>query len=348
MNVTWHRAAGTVENYSGNYTARPYYYEIPVLREDLSRYLDYYTNDDLAISLVFASRHDESHYSELLAKRSFWMIKNLCERTDVKDEGVAIQLSVDDTLKDIVIPYAEACRFPLDRINYFTSKERGFGCDNFCKIEALLDAVFRDKERVLHMDLSVHFGEHPTQAPRLLFQRIKMLWRDEPIALMEELLQVNTPDMKANPMPVKRKFWDRRKESKGEWAAYIGHSPDDEERYWRESEWIYRINGKVFGLHRNLMDSPLFADEILKLGQMGGDDETVLLCYVRKRRWTESDIANIEKCFGWSDSTDSHPHYKECSVVPAYSVDNPSIYPTNFERFWLSQHINNEHYMASG
>ena len=345
MKVLWCRATETVEIENANYTPRPYYYEIPVLREDLSRYLDYHTNDDLAISLVIAHKRSGSQYSELLIKRSFWMIKNLCERTDVQDQGVTIQLSIDDTLKELVIPYAEACGFPLGKVNWFTSKEAKY--NYICKFEALFSDIFRAKKRVLHMDLSLHFGEHPTQKSLPLFERIKSFWRDESMALRKPLWRVNTPEMKANPTPIRRGIWDRCPESKHEVASYIGHSVEDEERYWRESEMICQLDGKMLGFHRDLIDSTQFVNEILELSQIGaGDDEFVIACYARKHRWTEWDTANIEKAFWDSKGEEANPYYKECSVIPAYHKGLLDLSYANFRRFWLSQHINNENLLC--
>ena len=339
MKVLWRRATETVEIENANYTPRPYYYEIPVLREDLSSYLDYWQGNELAVSLVIAGQWSGSHYPELLIKRSFWMIKNLCERTDVQDQGVTIQLSIDDTLKELVIPYAEACGFPLGKVNWFTSKEAKY--NYICKFEALFSDVFRAKKCVLHMDLSLHFGEHPTQKSLPLFERIKLLWRDESMALTEPLWRVNTPEMKANPLPIQRGIWDRCPESKHEVASYIGHSVEDEERYWRESEMICQLGGKMFGVHRDLIDSTQFVNEILELSQIGtGDDEFVIACYARKHRWTEWDIANIDKAAWDSIGEDDNPYYKECSVTPAYHVNGNSIDHIAFRRFWLSQHVN--------
>lgn len=34
------------------YERRPYLYETPVLREDLSQYLEYYTSNELGVSLL--------------------------------------------------------------------------------------------------------------------------------------------------------------------------------------------------------------------------------------------------------------------------------------------------------
>ena len=349
MSIIWHRVNETVEvdlsNAEGGYSLRPYYYEIPVLREDLSRYLDYDPNDILAISLVIARRHGEDNYPELLAKRSFWMIKNLCERTDANEEGVAIQLSIDNTLKELAVPYAEACRFPLDRINWFQSKESE-GNDNICKFEAMFDDVFRDKERVLHMDLGLHFGAHQRQRLLLLFQRIKSFWQGEYMALMHLLLQVNLPWMKARPRSLEPKIWGLRPESKHEMAAYIGHSVEEEERYWHDPEVFYRMSGKIFGIHRDLRNCPAFRKEILELAQMGMDDETAITCYTRKHGWTESDIFNIQKFLRWTEGMNEPGNYRECSIIPAYPKGYPGISYAKFRRFWLSQHINNENLLC--
>ena len=333
MKVLWHRVNETIEvdldSTDGAYRLRPYYYDTPVLREDLSRYLDYYTDSSLALSLVIARRREERHYPELNAKRVFWLIKNLCERTDARDEHVAIQLSVDDTLKDIVIPYAEACRFPLDRINWIETKEAEIF--TICKLEAMFSDVFKDKERVLHMDLNYVIGEHPTQSPIKMFQRAKLAWRGQKrMALFGTLIFKRIDHI---PCPIRLKMWDERDGFKESISEYMGHSIEEEERYWLESELMYNVSGQMFGLHRRLIDDPSFWDEILKLERFIQYDEIAFAVYARKHGWQAFDVANLDYCVGFSDGRDPDPLYKGCSVVHAPHTNDP-----DFRRFWLSQH----------
>lgn len=331
--VLWHRVNETVEvdldNDEGIYEFRPYYYDTPVLREDLSKYLDYYTYTDLAVSLVIARRVESDHYPELCAKRVFWLIKNLCERTDAHDEHVAIELSVDDTLQDIVIPYAKACDFPLDRINWFETKESEIL--TICKLEAICSDVFKGKDRVLHMDLNHVIGEHPTQRPISMFRRAKLAWReDERMAIFGTLIEARAKHIMT---PMRADMWDGREGFKELISEYMGHSIEEEERYWLESELMYNVSGRMLGLHRRLIDDPSFWDEILELERIIQYDEIAFAIYARKHGWQSFDISRLDYCVNWSDGRDSYAPYKECSVIHAHHTDDP-----DFWRFWLSQH----------
>ena len=331
MKVLWHRVNETVEldleDTLGEYRIRPYYYEIPVLREDLSEYLDYYTDKQLAVSLVIALRSEHDQYPELLSKRLFWMIKNLCERTDAKENYVEIVPSIDVALKDMFLPYADACNFPVDRVNWFDSEgDAGF----LLKLEAMFDDVFRDKERVLHMDLAFHVGLHPTQRLLPLFERVKLLWRhNEPMATLGPLLK--TLDH-ITPTPLTNRG-DRLELVLRGMASYMGHSFEAEERYWRESELLYCVPGSLYGIHRHALDDDVFRAEIFELTRMTLQDEHAFACYFRKHNWTTIQVADLSKCFWWSGGFPESPHYKECSMVQAAHRSDPDYW-----KMWVSLH----------
>ena len=333
MKVLWHRVNETVEvdldSTKGAYRLRPYYYEIPVLREDLSRYLDYYTDSSLALSLVIARRREEDHYPELLTKRAFWLIKNLCERTDVRDNYVAVQLSVDNTLKDIVMPYADACNFSEDQINWIETKESEI--HTICKLEAMFSDVFKDKNRVLHMDLNYVIGEHPTQSPVSMFKRAKFAWyKQEGMALFGTLISKRSEQIMC---PIRFGWWDERDGFKEAISEYMGHSIEEEERYWLESELMYSVPCKMFGLHRRLIDDSSFRDEILELERFVQYDEIAFAVYARKHGWQSFDVANLDYCLRFSDGFNPNPFYQECTLVDARFTDDSDVW-----RFWLLQH----------
>ena len=337
--VLWRRASGDMEIDIGKdeyaYRLRPYYYPAPVLRSNFSGYFDYWQGNGLAVSIVIAcSPIFERHYPELITKQAFWFIKHLYDRTDAKEEGVMIQLSVDHRLRDMVMQYANACNYPEDLINWFEH-------DNsmsvyYAKTEAMLCDVFKDKERVLHMDANYLVGWHPTHRRLLVFNRIKSSWRHiwrQHIAVMSTLLHPATAKC---PSPMKKGNWDDVKE---EMAAFVGHTVDDETRYWFESDPVYFIPGRMWGLTRALLDNPDFQSEIREIVRITTCDEVGLQTYARKYGWQAYNVADLSICF---DKYDVEPESMDDIIQnlhpygESYFIHSEHTDDSNCAEFWLS------------
>ena len=338
-NVLWHRVDESIEididNDGRAYRLRPVYYSIPVLRTDLSGYFDYWQGNDLSVSLVIASpRIEGRHYPELMAKQSFWMIKHLCERTDAKEEGIHLQLSVDNTLRDTVMPYAEACNYPTDRINWIDSDPEM--SVYYSKFEAIFSDAFIDVQRVLHMDLNFMMGWHPTMRVSRLFNRIKSAWRhrwEQHIAVNGSLLVSANPYI---PSPLKKPNWDT---TKHELAGFMGHDVADEVAYWLESKIAYYVPGRMWGLDESLINDSGFRDDIHALVNITGCDEISLQTYARKQNWAGGEAANLGICCSTIDlyarnveAIESRRlYYDEYRLIHAEHTDDPEA-----TAFWLA------------
>ena len=331
MKIEWHRPHETVmvekENNPYFCTRRPYYYSIPVLHESLAYYLDYPYSNEMAVSLVIAKRND-AHYPELLIKRACWMVKNLCERTDMREEQVRLGLSVDKALEEIAMPYFDACQFPSDRINWFDSLESS--APGVCKFEALQNDIFTDVERIIHLDLSLLVGKHPTQRILPLFYRFKEKWNTEIFACVGNLLR----DRMGNVINAKNRLdWNDARQK--QFADFTHCSVQEENDYWDYADPLYFISGAIMGFHRTLLDDTSFWADVLHIQRIAGDDEIAMCTYARREGWQQDDVANFFGCFNWSgDKVLPSGHYEECPIIIAY----PEI---SFQ-FWLSQHIQYE------
>ena len=309
MIYRWHRALDSVIVNDSNpkfCSTRPYLYEIPVLREDLGKYLDYPHDDDMAISLTLGKRND-NHYPELLLKRTCWLVKNLCEWTDLAESGTRLVFSVDTKLEGLALRYFEACNFPMSNVNWFDSNE---GENSFSsKFDAVMSDVFKPFKRVFHMDLACRVGNHPTQYQLPLFSRIKKKWGDELFAQAGPLLR----DRKIRINSAKeRGWWKYRRHALSE---YIGWGVENEERYWDTNEMLYYIGGMMMGFHRRLLNSPTFNQEILPLNSMS-DDELAMCYYARKHNWTDLTISDFSDCFEWGGFDPAHlTHYTEAPFI---------------------------------
>ena len=182
MIVKWHRADETITidtDLRENRVTRPCYYSTPVLRQDISQYINYPTNSDLAVSLVVWGRPGESNYSELMIKRIPWIVKNLSEQTDLLDCKIPIVVSISADLQDVALPYLEVCNYPLSAINWFENPDP---LTYAVKMEVMRHPVFGTFERILHLDTSIVIRLHANQHPSSFFSSILTKWRDQSFA----------------------------------------------------------------------------------------------------------------------------------------------------------------------
>ena len=185
--VDWQRHDGTEQLAVLPTDKRKYLYSAPVLRENLGGLLDYDSCSDLGISLTLNYRLWRAfHYTEVLAKQSLWFIKHLCERTDLITEGVPIRFGITSDLERIVIPYLDACQFPMELVDWIESKEAVY--PQSTKLLHMKHDSFKNIKRVLHMDLSFHFDTDETQWKGTWFRNVKQIWRAQPMALPFPLL----------------------------------------------------------------------------------------------------------------------------------------------------------------
>ena len=309
MIYEWHRALNSVivsDDDPKFYRFRPYYYSMPVLREDLGRYLDYPCSDELAICLPLGKRND-AHYPELLLKRACWLVKNLCEQTDIAESGVKLVFSVDSALKGVAMRYLEACNFPMSAINWFNSDESNNAFSS--KFDAVLSDVFKPFRHVLHIDLAVRIGNHPTQYQLPLFSRLKEKWGDESFAQAGVLLRDRSQYIND---PTLRSYWQY---NRTDLAEFMGMSVEDEERYWATTDPVYYVGGMMMGFHRRLLDNPSFAKDIIHLNGLS-NDEIAMCYYARRNEWSQFDVIDFSSCFNWGgfDPNDTG-YYVEAPII---------------------------------
>ena len=185
--IEWHRHNGILDIFLWRDEKRAFLYPTPVLRQDLSKYLDYPYHNELAVSLILMRRSITAlRYTEALVKRSCWFVKHLCERTDVRYQGVPIRLAITTDLYDTAMPYFEACNFPMSAVDWIHSREAEYRQST--KMIGMKRLAFQSVERVLHMDLCYLIGTHASQYRCRLFRSIGRLWTTQPFAMSHSLL----------------------------------------------------------------------------------------------------------------------------------------------------------------
>ena len=302
MKLDWHRAneitSIETENNPNFYHFRPVYYPTPVLRQDISTLLDYESDSELGVSLAIAWRCPSPeegmmyYYPELLLKRLPWVIKNLCEKTDIQQERCRIIATVDTALRELAEPYLEECQFPEDHVNWLESRESIIGgCFN--KFEAASHSIFRETQKILHLDLSFHIGSHPSQWGVPMFSRIKSEWTTQCFASYFPLFKPRSDY--ANCITPMRFYDEKRDRLIQRFAQFLGHSELEERRYWADIEDHYHFQGGLLGMSRELLDGD-FVRDMERLMEKATDEEA-LVVYARYKGWQQSDVANFDYFF---------------------------------------------------
>jgi len=273
---------------------RPYYFSLPVLQENLGKYLNYEEKKELVMSLVVAKRifdthehdHEWEHYAEVMLKRVFWCVWNLCEATDMIEARGGVRVSIDNKLRDIALPYIEACQFPMSHVIWFDSKEHSKN-NCVCRHEALLLAIDQF-ERALHMDLSVVFQLSDTNQPIPFFSRVLDRWHKKPLAMSNFDVRENCPNAEKI-----REMCGWHPERIAHLTRFTNASLSDEIDFWNQPKHLFMFP-LIFGMHRRVVDNGIYADtlrlnEIIKIS-----DEVMLPAFIRTHNFMPSDILHID------------------------------------------------------
>ena len=332
MLIRWHRPDG-VKAFDKEYTRRSFLYSTPVLRQNLSSYLDYPVKKDLGVSLSLSIMPSApKHYPELLSKQVGWFVKHLCERTDMVEMGVPLRVGITRDMGDICMPYLDACSFPMDRVDWFKNREMVMRRSS--KFDAMRYSTFRKVERILHLDMNFLIGSHVSQRPTPAFSRILDLWDDAPTASTGPIVQPRDPYLFTD---IRKRLDDMNKmelweDILKEVASFCGHSESEELDYWDNADPIYQFSTGVFGIKRHLLDNPEFWADLEKLLTLIQSDEVALAIYARAKGWeTPKDVDDINSAFNWKTEGLSEL-FGECDFVPALSENIE-------DDIWLSQHI---------
>lgn len=306
--MMWHRADGQLE------IKRPFLYPTPVLREDLRGYLSYpVTNTEIAISLAVMATRDKKHtdYPERHMKQACWFVKFLCEYTDIVEHGVAIGLGITTDMREIAMPYLEACQFPLDRIHWFKSQEDTY--QYISKFIAMQHPDVRDCRRILHLDNTLWLGNHPTQRNLPLIKRVLDVWTDQPLAVDRLFKARNGYKMSAMEWA-----WDDELDHEHNlpvWEAaakLAGNTPEEEFNYWRTHDPMYYIEDGIWGVTPALIKDLQFGEVVRQISPYKLDT-AYLSMYCRLQGWTEDDVAILREVIPGVDGMPG-------DVPPLYTV----------------------------
>ena len=339
MKTEWHRPNEiTVIATPPATERRPFLYPTPVLREDMSHYLDYPQTQELGVSLYVAKlakslpfgnvglRERPTHYPELLVKQAVWFVKHLCKHTDMAEMGVPIRLGLTTDLREVATPYLEACQFPMHAVDWFESRTEAVRYSP--EFDAMRQPAFGSVERVLHLDLCFLIGTHSTQRQLPLFSRILEQWIDQPMAVNEPLLWDRTDPHDTHPIEgwhshLEAPIWQFMADDRGT-------TPKKEHTYWLHANPIPLVKAGMFGFARALRSDPAFWEWFDKLTFVSTNDEVALAALSYLRDWTDSDVACLHPAFNWQGP----PFRTVPYVTRQFCYCNRSM-PTDI---WLSQH----------
>ena len=310
--VPWYRAHESVDLYLSPNERRPFLYVTPVLTQDISDYLEYERSSELGVSISLMRRNYASlRYPETLIKQSCWLIKNLCENTDLITLGIPVRLAVTTDLRDIALPYFERCNLPMSMVDWFESQEPRYWQST--KFTAMTQSGFSCVDKVLHLDVCYLIGNNPEQRRNQMFQYILEHWGDEPFAMTHPIFLTESEKELFGPGPLHK--WDRMWEEDkwGDDGGFEGINP-----LWQEvskfcgepasqlrDDWLgnvprHQVSGGMFGLSRQLLDDPSFIKSLYPL-LLVGNEEVALSVYGYKQGWKIDDVTNLGVAIKWGD-----------------------------------------------
>lgn len=282
--MIWHRANESIEVEPEAY--RSFLYPTPVLRQDISDYLYPMTNREIGVSMVImrTRTRQDSDYPELLMKQAMWAFKHLCEYTDIPDTGTPFYLSITTDMREIALPYLQACNFPRNAIYWFESREDRY--PYLSKLDAMRQPSFADVKRLLHIDVSHLIGQHPTQRNIPLIANILKVWTDQPLAVKSRLIA---------PRQGRRNAMQEKGKSPEspvfvEAARLEGNTGEDQYNYWHTSDPMYHIPGAIFGATNGLLQDTYFNEVVESIAQHSAD-EAGFIMYCKLMGWTPDDVA---------------------------------------------------------
>ena len=160
--------------------------EMPVLTRPLAPLFNYTQDADIAVVVPIFRADGTIKYSRSgdlrvhgFAKRAMWLSYELLNWTDLREQGVSLYLSVTQSVRDIFLPYAEACGFPSEHILWSDIQETDY-CGNIPKFPLMRLALMNPRiQRVMHLDSAIYFMR---DCECHLFRSLKAYWKDAPLA----------------------------------------------------------------------------------------------------------------------------------------------------------------------
>ena len=306
--MKWHRANGIEELQRYTYKDRMCFYELPVLRQDISDYLSYPVGNKLCVSLVLTdmSMHRPTlvEYPELLAKKLPWLVKHLCERTDMVDRGVGLRVGITNDVKETAIPYLEACNFPMGAVDWFDSRESEYSY--LSKLDAMRQPAFRGFDKVLHIDLAPAIGTDPAQRRNRLFSTILDTWTTQKVASGSKLLHRRDNPFACNRV---RLCVESEKQAHPVWEVVSRlYGVDAEAAYndWDTPDPFYQVRGGICGFPNAFLLNETEYEKIEQLFNVAGTcDESCYSLYAYYNGWQESDMLDLTFALQWSSCSSS-------------------------------------------
>ena len=315
--VDWVRHYGTERIAIPSTEKRPYIYQSPVLREDLSKLLDYEPCKELGISsTLFRKSRIPLYYVECVAKQACWFVKHLCERTDMVKQQLPFRFGITTDMQDIATPYLEACNFPVHLIDWIESKEAMYPSST--KMIHMKHDSFKDIERVIHLDVMYHFDTHPTQNVSPWFDRMKKLWMSHSMALPLPMLMLRSEgEREFLIMDHWDEYWGEDVPSGSHilWntlSDYTGEPASKLRDHFLNGEYTHEIPASFFGFSRRCLDEMDLDRDIYPIMRVS-TDECAFVAYTYRQGWGNDDVADLGPTFKWKEPTfPTIPHTYNC------------------------------------
>lgn len=296
--------------------------EMPILRSSIRELFDYPVTADIAICIpVFNATLTKKHAIQTTfghvnkvhgyAKRAMYLVRELLNYTDVREQGIPIYVVCTSETKKIVGLYAEACNFPKSQL-VFAGKdiERNYPAQlaKFPCMEMVLKTN-RKISKVMHLDTSVFFWENIRYT---FFSNLISVWENQFFASLVAFRRCVNPDKPFGSLNYRshRRSFSFDKYPLAESTYYdqlseiMGFS-STEAMFAATHDQMAMVQGQSFGLHRHIWEREAFNDFLTAFKSINQCDEAAVAAfwYLTTNNFDDCVLAGA----GWCGVTDESP-----------------------------------------
>ena len=251
--------------------SRPYFVEMPPLTKSLAHYFDYPVRNEIAQTIPVFYVPEYKDLGEVIgyAKRAFYLVRELFEYTDIREQGVGIYILASETLRPYMEPIREMCQFPPENILWTPDYAETFRCTAH-KIPMLWHPELQQYKKVLHSDTACLWWNLSEQPKYSLFEKILGRWQTEPFFFIGgSFSQENDGESQFYKRTNPRKY--------EEIAELMGITPEQVEKYWYSYKGL-SVRGAYYGLTTDLIEK--FQPEMKRIVKVIADDELAYTFYI--------------------------------------------------------------------
>ena len=253
--------------------SRPYFVEMPPLTKSLAHYFDYPVRNEIAQTIPIFYVPKFKHFDECIGyiKRVFYLVRELFEYTDLREQGVSLYILVSEPLRPFFEKYREDCAYPPEKILWTPDYSETFR-GTAHKIPMLWHPELRKYKKILHSDTALLWW-NPSEHPYPLYKQISERWKSEPFFFIgSDYSKKNVGESQ---------FYKRTQNSiyYQAIADYLNITPAEAKDYCYTYKGV-NIRGAFYGLTTSLIKEKNFQKEMSDIVKVVPGDELAYTFYI--------------------------------------------------------------------